>query len=287
MNSSSNNASGKCNESEGPDNTQVIGLDQDGYQAEGKIDRPSDSLIRSRNLSETQLSDVAWNVRTLSRKLRRLRLRLTVRHVVLVAKVKDRTVIEHTREVAEWLLSMKRDVPYVVYVQDQFKDNQYFKTDELLENEPSAHGRLKFWHPDSVRNSQHLFDFVIALGGDGTILYTNWLFQCVVPPVLSFSLGSLGFLTKFNFDTYQSTITAALREGVIVSLWLRFECTIMRANDSFKPRRDRDLIEELVGVGSNAVHTHSPDKSFGILNDVVIDRGPNPSMFCNTYIHDI
>jgi hypothetical protein len=42
-------------------------------------------------------------------------------------------------------------------------------------------------------------DLVITLGGDGTILHTSHLFgagEC--PPVLSFSMGSLGFLLPFR-----------------------------------------------------------------------------------------
>ena len=42
-------------------------------------------------------------------------------------------------------------------------------------------------------------DMVITLGGDGTILHTSNLFgagEC--PPVLSFSMGSLGFLLPFR-----------------------------------------------------------------------------------------
>jgi NADH kinase len=40
---------------------------------------------------------------------------------------------------------------------------------------------------------------VITLGGDGTILHVSHLFgegEC--PPVLSFSMGSLGFLLPFR-----------------------------------------------------------------------------------------
>lgn len=41
-------------------------------------------------------------------------------------------------------------------------------------------------------------DVVIALGGDGTLLHVSSLFQQAVPPVLSFALGSLGFLMPFS-----------------------------------------------------------------------------------------
>ena len=41
----------------------------------------------------------------------------------------------------------------------------------------------------------------------------------------------------------------------------------------------RDLVDELVGEESENHHTHKPDGSFEILNDIVVDRGPNPSEF--------
>ncbi len=41
-------------------------------------------------------------------------------------------------------------------------------------------------------------DFAITLGGDGTILHLSSLFQQSVPPIVSFSLGSLGFLLPFG-----------------------------------------------------------------------------------------
>ena len=38
-------------------------------------------------------------------------------------------------------------------------------------------------------------DFVVCLGGDGLILHAAALFGPALPPVISFKLGSLGFLT--------------------------------------------------------------------------------------------
>ncbi len=48
-------------------------------------------------------------------------------------------------------------------------------------------------------------DLVTTLGGDGTILRAASLFslQPSVPPILSFSMGSLGFLGEWKFDEYK------------------------------------------------------------------------------------
>lgn len=237
-------------------------------------------VVQSRQLTKKQLSDMAWNVRKLSKKLDSIKLKLTVKNVFIVTKKGDASVIASTRKVVQWLLSTERDRPYVVYVEKRLENEPEFNVARLMKEEPSAKERLKYWDNDFVAEKAHIFDFVITLGGDGTVLYTSWLFQHVVPPVLSFSLGSLGFLTKHDFGNYQGTLENAFKEGVAVSLRLRFECTIMRSNRRSTGGDDkRDLVEELIGEEAEDTLTHKPDKVIQILNDVVLDRGPNPSMF--------
>lgn len=47
--------------------------------------------------------------------------------------------------------------------------------------------------------SPEKIDLVVTLGGDGTILHASSLFSYgAVPPVLSFSMGTLGFLLPFR-----------------------------------------------------------------------------------------
>lgn len=47
-------------------------------------------------------------------------------------------------------------------------------------------------------------DLVVTLGGDGTILHASSLFSTgAVPPVLSFSMGTLGFLLPFRELLYR------------------------------------------------------------------------------------
>lgn len=94
--------------------------------------------------------------------------------------------------------------------------------------------------------------------------------------MLSLALGSLGFLTKFDFEDYQNTLTTAFREGITVSLRLRFEGTVMRSQRKDKIQ-GKDLVEELIGEESENEFTHKPDSTYEILNDIVVDRGPNPS----------
>ncbi|KAM3465246.1 hypothetical protein MY5147_000053 [Beauveria neobassiana] len=274
----------------------------------------------SRMLTKKQLSDMAWGVRELSRRISSMRIRVRVKSIMLLTKIYDQDLIPTTRELASWLLCLNRDVKYVVYVQDKLRDNKKFNVNGLINDICDKYAaedssldraqayedvkkRLRFWDEDMCRTRPHIFDFVITLGGDGTVLYASWLFQRIVPPVLSFALGSLGFLTKFDFDEYAPTLTSAFTKGVTVSLRLRFESTVMRSirrtktaseqldglkigeggttseeEDENETHKKRDLVEELIGEEREDAHTHRPDGTFEILNEVVVDRGPNPTM---------
>lgn len=53
------------------------------------------------------------------------------------------------------------------------------------------------------------------------MLFTSWLFQRIVPPVLPFALGSLGFLTNFDFADHQKVMANAIDNGIRVNLCMR------------------------------------------------------------------
>ncbi|KAI9703177.1 MAG: hypothetical protein M1836_007742 [Candelina mexicana] len=233
--------------------------------------------IRSRLLTKKQLSDMAWGVRELSKQLGGIRLKLRVRTVFILTKAHDETLIGHTREVSKWLLSRDRGTQYIVYVEKTLENSRKFDAKGLLSEDESFHDRLKYWTVELCARHPHTFDFVITLGGDGTVLFASWLFQRVVPPVLSFALGSLGFLTKFDYTGFRDTLTRAFLDGVTISLKLRFEGTVMRSQER-RHENVRDLVEELIGEESEDNHTHKPGGSYDILNDIVVDRGPNPTM---------
>jgi NAD+ kinase len=290
---------------------QIGQADQEAWAHEmskspSQLDLKQSEDIHSRMLTKKQLSDMAWGVRELSRRLSSMRIRFRVKTIFLLTKVYDQDLIPKTRELTKWLLHSERDVSYIVYVQDKLKTNKKFDVAGILDEVAKSYSaddgidfatarerlehRLRYWDEPMCRSRPHMFDFVITLGGDGTVLYASWLFQRIVPPVLSFALGSLGFLTKFDFTDHKRILTSAFDRGVTVSLRLRFESTVMRSirrkysddekgsgeeDDDLHSRRD--LVEELIGEEKEDEHTHRPDGTFEILNEVVVDRGPNPS----------
>ena len=58
-------------------------------------------------------------------------------------------------------------------------------------------------------------DLTVTLGGDGTILHASSLFATCpnVPPVLSFSMGTLGFLSEWKFSEYKRAFREVYMSG--------------------------------------------------------------------------
>jgi NAD+ kinase len=181
-----------------------------------------------------------------------------------VTRARDNRLVHLTRELAEWLLTTPRygsELGVNVHVDAKLRQSKRFDAAGLLEKEPRFQHMLKYWTPDLCWTSPEKFDLVLTLGGDGTVLFTSWLFQRIVPPILSFSLGSLGFLTNFEFDMYKEHLDRIMGEaGMRVNLRMRFTCTVYRA--------DRSKGAEVGAVEEG--------EQFEVLNELVIDRGPSP-----------
>ncbi|KAJ7497121.1 ATP-NAD kinase-like domain-containing protein [Mycena latifolia] len=303
------------------------------------IDSPDEAEFSS-SLTK-QLAETAVGVREMSKQLGRARVRSNIQNVLIITKARDNRLIQLTRELALYLMLKPRHGQsrgLVVYVDNQLRNSKRFDAEgierdhpELFipvprrrnsstnslasvpsykeEFNPKETGQLRYWTSDMCSQSPHLFDFVVTLGGDGTVLFTSWLFQRIVPPVLPFALGSLGFLTNFDFADHQPVMDSALDSGIRVNLRMRFTCTVYRAivNEKGKGRQavkkgqtgeimmknvEQGGWEALEGgwsggplpEGSKAT---AKDKAimcfstravetFEVLNDLVVDRGPSP-----------
>jgi NAD+ kinase len=129
-----------------------------------------------------------------------------------------------------------------------------------------------------------------------------------VPPVLPFALGSLGFLTNFDFSDHQAVMDSVVDNGIRVNLRMRFTCTVYRAvsNEEGKGRKAVKKAEtgeiimkniekggwEALEGGWTGGFTHlegkcgkdkeimcfttRPVETFEVINDLVVDRGPSP-----------
>lgn len=200
------------------------------------------------SLSHSRLVKTATGVRELAKRLGQANIRINVRSVMVVTKARDNSLIYLTRDLVYWLMATHN---VTVYVDSKLEKSKRFNSHGLVKKHPSFKTLLKYWDPDMTNNNPEQFDLVITLGGDGTVLYVGGLFQHIVPPVMSFSLGSLGFLTNFRFEYYKKHISRVFETGINVNLRMRFSCS---------------------------VHDDTGKKLFTrhVLNEIVIDRGPSP-----------
>ncbi|XP_027848755.2 NAD kinase-like isoform X7 [Aphis gossypii] len=167
--------------------------------------------------------------------------------VLVIKKVRDMSVLPPFIELVRWLIQEKSMIVFV---------------EHSVMEDPMLSSNLGFMEVRDKLNSfqdgkddlTDKIDFIICLGGDGTLLYASLLFQQSVPPVLAFHLGSLGFLTPFKFDNFQQQVTNVLEGHAALTLRSRLRCIIDRQNE------DKE----------------KPETNLLVLNEVVIDRGPSP-----------
>jgi len=180
--------------------------------------------------------------------------------VLLIKKRDDDSLTSHLREIAKYLISEFNIKPII---------------------EPAVKEEL----PDfDALNEEHLplsctsIDFIICLGGDGSLLHVNSLFKGRVPPVLAFFCGTLGFLTPFHIDNFREEITRVVKGDAKLTLRTRLFCKLSR--------QARDVKDAHEDSGSRL----SDREEFHILNEVVVDRGPSPyltEVICSCDGHEI
>lgn len=233
----------------------------DGYYSDGSSYVLSSSHgegEEDKNQSLTrQLAETAVGVREMSKQLGRARVKSKIESVLIITKARDNQLITYTRDLALWLMLSKRPRGrgLIVYVDQQLQRSKRFNPEGIRRDypqvfEPIAHraerqnsstgtpsidadvatsprdGQLRYWTPDLCTEHPELIDFVVTLGGDGTVLFASWLFQRIVPPVLPFSLGSLGFLTNFEFGQFKKVMESVLDDGIRVNMRMRFTATV-------------------------------------------------------------
>lgn len=225
-------------------------------------------------MSHSRLMQTATSVREISKQLQRRPIKRAVRTIMIITKARDNKLVFLTRELTEFLLKTPRynsDLGVTVYVDAKLRTSTRFDAAGLLASNPRYSDMLRYWMPNMCWDVPEKFDLVLTLGGDGTVLFTSWMFQRIVPPILSFALGSLGFLTNFPFEDYKSTLDRIMEgSGMRVNMRMRFTCTVYRAANN-KRRLSTSTLSKTVSTPELV-----EDSSFEVLNELVIDRGPSP-----------
>ncbi|XP_043087967.1 NAD kinase isoform X2 [Puntigrus tetrazona] len=175
--------------------------------------------------------------------------------VLIIKKIRDSSLLQPFKELCSFLTQQKN---MIVYVERKVIEDPAIANDSFVSKKNICTFREDY---DDISNC---VDFIICLGGDGTLLYASSLFQASVPPVMAFHLGSLGFLTPFKFDTFQSQVTQVIEGNAAIILRSRLEVKVV------KEYREKGSVDEmsLVTNGNRTIQ-------YQVLNEVVVDRGPS------------
>ncbi|KAF6760190.1 ATP-NAD kinase-like domain-containing protein, partial [Ephemerocybe angulata] len=131
------------------------------------------------------------------------------------------------------------------YVHEHYPDVRVFHEDR----KDIPHG-AEVWKSEQI-------DLVVTLGGDGTILHASSLFSAgEVPPVLSFSMGTLGFLLPFHIDDYAKALDSVFTGKATILNRMRLACTFY----------DTDLKEKEAG------------NDWQVMNEIALHRGGSPHL---------
>lgn len=248
------------------------------------IDKVLEEIKGDDQLSHSRLMQTAASVREVSRQLQRRPLKRAVRNIMIITKARDNTLVTLTRELTQWLLATPRygkDIGVHVWADSKLKRSKRFDHESIVAEDERFKDMLHFWTPALCLERPELFDLVVTLGGDGTVLFTSWLFQRVVPPVLAFSLGSLGFLTNFDFSDYKERLNHIMGDaGMRVNMRMRFTCTVYRSAASSTTFSTAASSASMSTTASQSGLEHPESakiegETHEVLNELVIDRGPS------------
>ncbi|ODV83291.1 hypothetical protein CANARDRAFT_30068 [[Candida] arabinofermentans NRRL YB-2248] len=115
-------------------------------------------------------------------------------------------------------------------------------------------------------------DLIVSLGGDGTILRAVSMFSNTsVPPVLSFSLGTLGFLLPFDFADHKRAFKEVFESRATMLNRERLECHIVKKSTNIPSNGgvNEESIYKTIASENTKIHA---------MNDIVLHRGSLPSL---------
>nr|XP_060615018.1 NAD kinase isoform X1 [Anolis sagrei ordinatus] len=189
--------------------------------------------------------------------------------VLVIKKIRDATLLQPFKELCIYLTEVNN---MIVYVEKKVLEDPAIMNDDSF----GAMKKRFCTFREDYDDISNQIDFIICLGGDGTLLYASSLFPGSVPPVMAFHLGSLGFLTPFNFENFQSQVAQVIEGNAALVLRSRLKVKVVKEH-----REKKMMIQN--GIEENGVmpppslekEVFKQAIQYQVLNEVVVDRGPS------------
>lgn len=136
--------------------------DQNKHDKDPDNDAHAQEVVRSRLLTEKELSDMAISIRELGRRLGRYQLKLDISNIFILTKAHDESLIPKTRDICTWLLGQDGG-RYTIWVEETLKDNKMFNAKSIAASGKGHGDRLKWWTDAMCTEQPHTFDIILAV----------------------------------------------------------------------------------------------------------------------------
>ena len=141
---------------------------------------------------------------------------------------------------------------------------------EDLKNHPDFDKSLPL--PGIFRNesteARASVDYIITLGGDGTVLWASKQFNKeYFPPVIAFAMGSLGYMCNFDFARCHEKVLSKLMTGMKPKMDTRLR---------LRMGLDGAPVKRIYTGATEDNYTDVPVENIHCLNEILISRGPSP-----------
>ncbi|XP_015446033.1 NAD kinase isoform X3 [Pteropus alecto] len=141
--------------------------------------------------------------------------------VLVIKKIQDTSLLQPFKELCVYLMQENNMIVYV--------EKKVLEDPAIVGDDSFGPVKKKFCtFREDYDDISNQIDFIICLGGDGTLLYASSLFQGSVPPVMAFHLGSLGFLTPFSFENFQAQVTQVIQGNAAIVLRSRLKVKVVK-----------------------------------------------------------
>ncbi|ORM41364.1 putative NAD kinase 3 [Babesia sp. Xinjiang] len=179
------------------------------------------------------------------------------RKIMICSSKTDDAVIKARNELVEHI---KEHYDCIVIVHDRILPTIEAETEKLwgqVHNLYTGHSSLHNQNDDSHIEYREIdtqyVELIIVIGGDGTILKVIKMFPHIIPPVIGLSMGSMGYMAKFNMSEVKETLKGICDVGITVSRLKMLHVEIYSDTGELIARRNA-------------------------LNECVVDRGLSPSI---------
>ncbi|SCZ97388.1 BZ3500_MvSof-1268-A1-R1_Chr4-2g07181 [Microbotryum saponariae] len=174
------------------------------------------------------------------------------RTVLVVCKKGDR----HSARAAQSVIAhMRQHDPHLNIIVEE----------DLYSHLGETHSSIVLARPEHTRHLSSVVDFIVALGGDGTLLRVSSLFDDgSVPPVIGINTGTLGFMMPVRLDAFKQALTDVLENRASMLLRMRLQCELYD-NGRFV---DSALSEN---GDEGRAHIHA-------MNEITLHRGASPHL---------